>query len=243
MQLLVSFLAVFCLLINQYKQWCDVGVEDEFTPSHYSMFYCVRSPLPTVDFLFLYAACSTWANRVGSLRGPSWWSALPLHYTIPSVRDLLMRMLSDSHTYLLYYSSQRGHVCENSQYRAASVSVCDFMLIAERKHGYTLPLHDDGDVCVCVAGCVTTSWSHPVFFFFKRTLRLILVGDVFGLLAAFLGLNGVYLIHVIDIPTTHTHLTHTLRHTPVSSLRARSVQEADWWLQTDPRPSLQSFAL
>lgn len=86
---------------------------------------------------------------------------------------------------------------------------------------------------------VTTFWSHPVFL--KRALGLVLVGDVFGLLAAFLGLNGVYLIHVIDIPPH----THTLTYTLVQSLRlpsGPSEQEADWWLtlQTDSR---QSFAL
>lgn len=86
-------------------------------------------------------------------------------------------------------------------------------------------------MCVCVY-----TFGHT-----QLAPRLILVGDTVGLMAAFLGLNRVYLIHVIDIPT-HTH-THTCAEL-MSSLRA-SAMEADWWpmLQTDPQSSLQSFSL
>lgn len=83
--------------------------------------------------------------------------------------------------------------------------------------------HDDDDgacvfVCVCLCKC-----------FMKCALRLIFVGAVFGLMAAFLELNEVYLIHVIDIFTkTHAHTGIEL----MCSLRACE----DWWLMVPMDP-------
>lgn len=60
---------------------------------------------------------------------------------------------------------------------------------------------------MCVCECERLPSLPPCFL--KRAPRLILVGDAFGLMAAFLELNGVYLIHIID---TRAH-THTGTHT------------------------------
>ncbi len=141
--------------------------------------------------------------------------------------------ITQSHPYFIYWWGRNCFFCCESRFTHIFCIIYLCVVMCVKIHRTELCVHMISwcccsvyeCMCVCVCVCVCVNYLQSRLVFLKHAPRLFLVGDAFGLMAAFLGLNGVYLIHSIDIPT-NTRRSHTDTHTRMRlmpSLRVLSV--------------------